>query len=115
MARKSGAGPVRVLIADDHAILRRGLRQIIEETEDLEVVGAEVRDVAPVGVGDRHGERDEIDAAGETWPRGIRAVGAGGLGSGNRGRRGLLRDCRRGRQHTHDENHKKQGGFAIGA
>jgi DNA-binding NarL/FixJ family response regulator len=39
MARKSGAGPVRVLIADDHAILRRGLRQIIEETEDLSVVG----------------------------------------------------------------------------
>ena len=30
---------IRVLIADDHAILRRGLRQIIEETEDLCVVG----------------------------------------------------------------------------
>jgi DNA-binding NarL/FixJ family response regulator len=30
---------VRVLIADDHAILRRGLRQIIEETDDLTVVG----------------------------------------------------------------------------
>jgi DNA-binding NarL/FixJ family response regulator len=39
MARRTGAGPIRVLIADDHAILRRGLRQIIEETEDLEVVG----------------------------------------------------------------------------
>jgi DNA-binding NarL/FixJ family response regulator len=32
-------GSIRVLIADDHAILRRGLRQIIEETEDLTVVG----------------------------------------------------------------------------
>ncbi len=32
-------GAIRVLIADDHAILRRGLRQIIEETEDLSVVG----------------------------------------------------------------------------
>jgi two-component system invasion response regulator UvrY len=38
MARKSGPASVRVLIADDHAILRRGLRQIIEETEDLAVV-----------------------------------------------------------------------------
>ena len=28
-----------MLIADDHAILRRGLRQIIEETDDLTVVG----------------------------------------------------------------------------
>jgi DNA-binding NarL/FixJ family response regulator len=32
-------GAIRVLIADDHAILRRGLRQIIEETDDLTVVG----------------------------------------------------------------------------
>src|SRR5687767_4150535 len=39
MAGKGGAGPTRVLIADDHAILRRGLRQIIEETADLAVVG----------------------------------------------------------------------------
>lgn len=30
---------IRVLIADDHAILRRGLRQIIAETDDLTVVG----------------------------------------------------------------------------
>lgn len=30
---------IRVLIADDHAILRRGLRQIIAETSDLAVVG----------------------------------------------------------------------------
>jgi DNA-binding NarL/FixJ family response regulator len=28
-----------VLIADDHAILRRGLRGIIEETDDIQVVG----------------------------------------------------------------------------
>ena len=34
-----GQGSIRVLIADDHAILRRGLRQIIEETDDLTVVG----------------------------------------------------------------------------
>lgn len=30
---------IKVLIADDHAILRRGLRQIISETDDLTVVG----------------------------------------------------------------------------
>ena len=39
MSRKAGPGTIRVLIADDHAILRRGLRQIIEETEDIVVVG----------------------------------------------------------------------------
>ena len=30
---------IRVVIVDDHAILRRGLTQIIEESEDMEVVG----------------------------------------------------------------------------
>ncbi len=30
---------IKVMIADDHAILRRGLRQIIDETTDLVVVG----------------------------------------------------------------------------
>jgi DNA-binding NarL/FixJ family response regulator len=39
MARRDERNPTRVLIADDHAILRRGLRGIIEETDDLEVVG----------------------------------------------------------------------------
>ena len=39
MARRDERNAVRVLIADDHAILRRGLRGIIEETDDLEVIG----------------------------------------------------------------------------
>ncbi len=30
---------IRVMIADDHAILRRGLRQIIDETTDIAVIG----------------------------------------------------------------------------
>lgn len=30
---------IKIVIADDHAILRRGLRQIIDETDDLRVVG----------------------------------------------------------------------------
>ncbi|HMI87569.1 MAG TPA: response regulator transcription factor [Polyangiaceae bacterium] len=30
---------IRVLIADDHAVVRRGVRQILEETSDIEVAG----------------------------------------------------------------------------
>ncbi len=30
---------IRVMIADDHAVVRRGLRQILSETEDIQVVG----------------------------------------------------------------------------
>ena len=30
---------IRVLIADDHAIIRHGLKQILSDTDDLEVVG----------------------------------------------------------------------------
>ena len=32
-------GPVRVIIADDHAIVRRGLRQILEHERDIVVAG----------------------------------------------------------------------------
>ncbi len=32
-------GKIRLLIADDHAILRQGLRRILEEEQDMEVVG----------------------------------------------------------------------------
>ena len=39
MARRDERNAIRVLIADDHAILRRGLRGIIEETDDLQVIG----------------------------------------------------------------------------
>jgi len=38
-------GQVRVVIADDHAIVRRGLRQLLDEQEGMEVV-AEAEDVA---------------------------------------------------------------------
>ena len=30
---------IRVLIADDHAIVRQGLKQILSETDDLLVAG----------------------------------------------------------------------------
>ncbi len=31
--------PIRLLIVDDHAIIRRGLRQLIQETPEIELVG----------------------------------------------------------------------------
>jgi DNA-binding NarL/FixJ family response regulator len=41
---------IRVLIADDHAVVRRGVRQILEETNDIEVAG-------------------EAASAAELWPK----------------------------------------------
>src|SRR5918998_2999224 len=34
-----GARPIRVLLADDHAVFRQGLRQLLELDDDLAVVG----------------------------------------------------------------------------
>ncbi len=44
LANSAGAGPtpgqkIRVLLADDHALFRQGLRQLLELEEDIEVVG----------------------------------------------------------------------------
>src|SRR6185295_11618713 len=39
----SGAGPMRVLIADDHPVVRQGLRQILMSDPEVEVSG-EARD-----------------------------------------------------------------------
>lgn len=36
---RSPARPLRVLVADDHAIIRAGLRQILSETADIRVAG----------------------------------------------------------------------------
>jgi DNA-binding NarL/FixJ family response regulator len=35
----NNARPIRVLLADDHALLRRGLAEFLREHDDLEVVG----------------------------------------------------------------------------
>ena len=31
--------PYQIVIADDHALLRQGIRSIIETSEDMEVIG----------------------------------------------------------------------------
>jgi DNA-binding NarL/FixJ family response regulator len=36
---RTSSGAVRVVVADDHAVVRRGLAEILNETMDLEVVG----------------------------------------------------------------------------
>ncbi len=41
---------IRVFIADDHALVRKGLRQIFEEAEDIQVV-AEASDYASLAAG----------------------------------------------------------------
>ena len=39
MGDKGGENPVRLLIVDDHALVRQGLRGILEREPDIEVVG----------------------------------------------------------------------------
>ena len=43
MGDEAGASPIRFLIADDHELVRRGLRGMLEREPDFEVVG-EARD-----------------------------------------------------------------------
>jgi two-component system response regulator NreC len=43
-AEDRGAGPIRIVLADDHAVVRSGLRMVLESESDLEVV-AEAGDV----------------------------------------------------------------------
>lgn len=51
--------PIRVLIADDHAIVRQGLRQILSDTSDLTVTGEAENGVQAVQMV-RSGEWDVI-------------------------------------------------------
>jgi DNA-binding NarL/FixJ family response regulator len=47
LASAADAPPIRVLLADDHAAMLRGLRQLLEDEDDVEVI-AEARDLASV-------------------------------------------------------------------
>jgi two-component system, NarL family, invasion response regulator UvrY len=51
--------PIRVLIADDHAIVRQGLRQILSDTPDLTVAGEAENGVQAVNMV-RSGEWDVV-------------------------------------------------------
>ena len=45
--RTSDAGPLRVFLLDDHEVVRRGVRELLEAEDDLEVVGeAETAELA---------------------------------------------------------------------
>ncbi len=35
--------PIRILLADDHTLFRRGIHTILDQMEDLEVVGEAAR------------------------------------------------------------------------
>ncbi|MCB1959776.1 MAG: response regulator transcription factor [Rhodocyclaceae bacterium] len=50
---------LRVLIADDHAIVRQGLRQILSDTEDMEVAGEASNGVEALQLS-REGEWDVV-------------------------------------------------------
>jgi DNA-binding NarL/FixJ family response regulator len=39
MGDEGGENPIRLLIADDHALVRQGLRGILEREPDIEIVG----------------------------------------------------------------------------
>jgi len=36
---RAGVDPIRILIADDHALFRRGLEMLLEEEPGIELVG----------------------------------------------------------------------------
>lgn len=63
--------PIRVLIADDHALLREGLRTILEMESDIQVIGEAVDG------------RDAVEKAGELKPHvvlmDVNMPGGGGL------------------------------------
>jgi len=50
---------IRVMIADDHAIVRQGLRQILSDTEDMEVAGEACNGVEALRLS-REGEWDVV-------------------------------------------------------
>ena len=47
---------IRILVADDHTIVRRGLRQIVADESDMEVVGeAQTARKSSISPGKRNG------------------------------------------------------------
>ena len=48
------SGPIRVVLVDDHAMIRAGLQQLIDGTEDIEVVGTAADGAAALEVVREH-------------------------------------------------------------
>ena len=46
--------PIRILVADDHAVVREGIRTVLEESEDLEVVAEAADGVEAVSLAKEH-------------------------------------------------------------
>ena len=111
--------PIRLVLVDDHAILRQGLRAVLERDDDLVIVGEAV--VGGRGRGDRAGHRPRRGAARSQAVRRLgvrgtvvvrqavrcatpdRAAGADDIPrrgpGGARGARGCARLRRQGRRH----------------
>jgi DNA-binding NarL/FixJ family response regulator len=47
--------PITILVADDHAVVREGIRTVLEESEDLEVVAEAADGVEAVSLAKEHG------------------------------------------------------------
>lgn len=52
--RPRAAGPIRVILAEDHALVREGTRRILEATDHIHVVGEAADGAAAVEAVDRH-------------------------------------------------------------
>ncbi|MFD7617120.1 hypothetical protein ACFV6W_09305, partial [Streptomyces sp. NPDC059802] len=63
------AAPVRVFILDDHEVVRRGVRDLLEAEDDIEVGGAAG---GPPGAGGRAPRRQPPGGRGGGGPRGER-------------------------------------------
>jgi chemotaxis response regulator CheB len=72
--------PTTIVLADDHAVMRRGLRMLLDAEHDLEVL-AEAGDIQSVFVAVRTHRPDVLKEVAEQLVRAIRAV-AGGSAQG---------------------------------
>src|SRR4051794_19761367 len=94
MLAPDGGHPIRVLIADDHEVVRLGIRRLLESRRGIEVVGvaadgAEAIDSGVAGYLLKDAEPDELVAA-------VCAAAAGGSPLAPRVARTVVREMREG-------------------
>ena len=56
------SSPIRVLIVDDHGLVRKGTRALLAEIEDIEVVGEAADGFIPV---EMHGVLHDVTVVGD--------------------------------------------------